>query len=464
MAYTTYTQPDTNAYHSAYRPLIYEVHSTNVSQYKFRYVLRIKIDGTIKAILKQSPNVNNIAVFDIQHIVRDYVEGTYLNQAGSTIIKAGETNNMLIEDNQGDIVRFTVDLGESYSTTATGVPSVTYQDSDNAVVVGLARPNAEEFATQSVGSVNSVDLNSGLIGIPRANTTAPAQGWLTERQLGVSDTSLFTGTQTVYTIDVYEGAPLPIVSLLGDSSNYDFNSDFAKLVVKVKDAGGSTQTVTITCGASTQGGASPSAVNADTECLVYAGLGKTALQAQTSQGSTFTDCFNTATTWEFQLTDGSDAATSGVWRVNEIKANCFSGDSFQVYWRNRWGGIDTLPFKGKAVAEVETSREQYRKVVGNSNTASQTVRFAYDGTEGGLTPFNTSVKRKLTLETDFLLEQESNLIMSLMQSDEVWIYWGTLGRVVSAVCTDRRTPFKTNANDRQFKYTLNFELAKENRA
>lgn len=463
MAFNVLSQPSETQPTSAWHPVVFEVEdTTNTGEAKFRYVCRIKDGSTVLAILKLVPNANDIAVFDISTILRDYITQTRLVAGGQSVVLAGDQSNQLLEVNTGDVKSFLVDLGVSYAADADSAPSITYSDSNNAVrclwqpgnVVGLKAYEDEVQVWAPVGGYKTLPICTG----------GSAIGLLTERYQATSTSTLF-GTADAITIEVLEDAPLPMAALVADNSTYDFESRFGQLQVKVLDGSLATQTATFVPGADGEPGDTYDATNSDDEVLLFFGLGRAQLVQQVDQGVPFNGAIGSASTWQARVYDtNGTTARSLVYIIQQLDDRCFGGSTFQVYWRNRFGGIDTLPMSGKNTQQAEVKRETYQQLQGNVNTASTSVRYGYNQTEGGTTVFRTEMHRKLQLMTKHLREWDSRLIESLVASREVWLYSSELDEVVAATCTDNSVPFKRYATDNQFTYTLNFELAHKQHA
>lgn len=458
MAFNVLSQPTEDELHSVKLPVIFEIEdTTNTGEPKFRYVLRVKDGSTVLAVIKQTPNTNDIGVFDISHILLDYIEQTRVLAEGYTVIEAGNQTNQLLHLNQGDLVSFNIDLGVSYASDADSAPTVTYNDSDN-VVIGMVIPGSAR-GLRDYGEEDRVwNPTSGAVATQPIASVSSAFGWLTERTQTSTNTTLF-GSAKACTVQTLKNAPLPIAFLVGDNTAYDFGSRVGQLQVKVLDGALATQTATFIPGAGSEPGETYDNVNSDDEVLLYAGLGREQLVLQVDQGVNFNGAIGSAEAWEFRFydTDGT-TARSIVYQVEQLDERCMGGDTWQVYWRNRFGGIDCLPMRGKNTQSLEVTRETYRQIQGNTNTASSSTRFDYLATQGGTTVYRSESMRKLELMTTYLQEWDSILVESLVASREVWLYSSDLDGIVAATCDDKSVPFKRTATDGQFSYTLRFTL------
>jgi len=103
--------------------LFYACTSNKTSQYKFRYVWDVYINGVKIYTGKTTPNPNGIGVFDVSNIVDAYVESSIKSTDHSTTFDIQTTEKFSIQstDYQYPQVRsLYVLVGEEYATTPTG--------------------------------------------------------------------------------------------------------------------------------------------------------------------------------------------------------------------------------------------------------------------------------------------------------------------------------------------------------
>ena len=108
--------------------LFYAATSNKTSEYKFRYVWDVYVNGVKVYRGKTTPNPNGIGVFDVSNIVETYLEtnvevegyfsGTYDIQITPYFSKQSTTYN------NPQVVGIYVLVGEEYSTTPTGVATI----------------------------------------------------------------------------------------------------------------------------------------------------------------------------------------------------------------------------------------------------------------------------------------------------------------------------------------------------
>ena len=123
--------------------------SDQTGQYKFKYVVYVKIGTAVQIILKQSKNLNGSAHFNIEKIVKNYFNITHkhantitgsvdydsIHLIPQNTTDVGTASTPDIEDypiskNNKDIITFTFQCYEEYSTTADGSPSLQTPSTD----------------------------------------------------------------------------------------------------------------------------------------------------------------------------------------------------------------------------------------------------------------------------------------------------------------------------------------------
>jgi hypothetical protein len=69
-------------------PMVFAVSSTNIDEFQFQYVLDVRTspDNTLRSRIKQFPNPEGIAIFDVSHICSDYIEYNPNLLTGSAVI------------------------------------------------------------------------------------------------------------------------------------------------------------------------------------------------------------------------------------------------------------------------------------------------------------------------------------------------------------------------------------------
>ena len=153
-----------------------------------------------------------------------------------------------------------------------------------------------------------------------------------------------------------------------------------------------------------------------------------------------------------------------------ININCPSGKGFEpirLTWLNQWGTWDYYTFTMKSSKMISTKGSTYQQLAGSWNEATYRI----DSFKGGKKAFRVNANEKITMNTDFVNESESEWFEELINSPEVYILEGfrdetatpntALNQYVTPVrLTTSSYTKKTIANDRLMQYTFEVEKSK----
>jgi hypothetical protein len=229
----------------------------------------------------------------------------------------------------------------------------------------------------------------------------------------------------------------------------------------------------------TSGGASSSETTSVEESILYFGCGTKNLQSQAtasvidSEGATVGGTRarpNNHTDWAYYRIFGSINDTeagrctkyyyfykygSGA-SVDDRHQSCTRYDNMRLAWVNRLGGWDYMNFRGKSEESVDVTRNEMSGLIGTWDKPT----FEYTNYDGERSILFTEAKRKLTINSDWLNEDEavwleelftSNLI-HLLDDDETILY--------PVILTDKQYTKKTSVNNKvKIQYTLKLEYA-----
>ena len=150
------------------------------------------------------------------------------------------------------------------------------------------------------------------------------------------------------------------------------------------------------------------------------------------------------------------------YRINIICDSSFGYEGIRLTWLNKFGTWDYYTFNQKSIRSLSTSKTQYTQLGGTWNEAT----YQPNGFKGGMKNFRVNATEKITLNTDYLTDLESEWIESLFNSPEVYILTGEtptdnagiINKYVQPV-TLTTTSFtrKTKANDKLIQYTFEVE-------
>jgi len=146
-------------------------------------------------------------------------------------------------------------------------------------------------------------------------------------------------------------------------------------------------------------------------------------------------------------------------------------DPIRLCWLNQWGAWDYYTFTMKSTKMISTKGSTYQQLEGSWNESTYKI----NGFKGGKKAFRVNANEKITMNTDFVNESESEWFEELINSPEVYIlegfqsdlnYTGTLTipamnqYVTPARLTTSSYTKKTVANDKLMQYTFEVEKSK----
>ena len=124
------------------------------------------------------------------------------------------------------------------------------------------------------------------------------------------------------------------------------------------------------------------------------------------------------------------APASKLYTVN-INCPTLKGyEPIRLTWLNQWGAWDYYTFNMKSIKNISTKGSTYQQLEGTWNESS----YKLDGFRGGKKAFRVNATEKITMNTDFVSETESEWFEELINSPEVYILKG-FGETVSVALT-----------------------------
>jgi hypothetical protein len=120
---------------------------------------------------------------------------------------------------------------------------------------------------------------------------------------------------------------------------------------------------------------------------------------------------------------------------------------------NKFGMPQDFYFFLKSVESVNTKSETFKRNIFNYSSSNYDVKSHQTQT------FNKNGRKRLTLNTDYLIEGYNLVIEDIMLSEYVWIISGNIVRPVTVVTSSLTK--KTSLNDKLIQYTLEVEEAND---
>jgi hypothetical protein len=151
-----------------------------------------------------------------------------------------------------------------------------------------------------------------------------------------------------------------------------------------------------------------------------------------------------------------------------INVNCPTLKGYEpirLAWLNQWGAWDYYTFTMKSAKTTSTQGSTYQQIEGTWNESTYQV----NGFKGGKKAFRVNATEKISMNTDFVSESESEWFEDLINSPEVYILDSYQSQAANPALNQYAIPVrlttsnftrKTVANDKLMQYTFEVEKSK----
>ena len=444
----------------------YTVKQTEITDlFYFKFILEIRIDdasGQLLGKIKQRPNgyttgtTNVYSVYDVSDIINTQIENTYADQNDTTKSIHTLGSNVaakIFSLNQNQLRKIYVKAYQEYSAGATISP--TENTSENAtstkyyisasLPLETARTSGTYFQGTAFQSFQTKDVNGRFLSDVQQSTGDVVSSSVYRNYVQWDDS---TNTGDFHTV----------AFLNGES---DFDSTIEQIVVLYYDSDGSQiGTFKLLVNNNTNGGAIPltSGGQADTqpEKLLYFGCGPGNLQAQSVETDARPSNFSNWAYYTIQGLEGSSARTAAYYFIKQ-DASCKGYKIRRLGWLNSLGCWDYFNFKMKSKQSVDVKRDTYGQVLGEYNS----TEYSYNNFDSTRKVRKTDAILKETLNTDWITEQDAELLEKCVMSTDVFIIENVdTDFTVPVLVTNKNIVRKTSANDGiKIKYTINIEYS-----
>ena len=451
------------------------------SYFYHKLIVEVRLDdasGTLIAKIKQRRNGYSVdvagnaarAFFDLRDIANSVLVDTVFDQNDSgqpfrAIHKVGKNTGTkpfsVNGDNTNDktqIQLLHVKGYEEYSLSASASPQE---------YPGTSVTDVEFFTSASLPLMTTRDTDPDYIQSNAFNVfslSSSTKRFLSDLEASATGTIVGSATETnpgeVYRNYVQSLGDYHTVGFLNGAT--DFNSECFKIQVTYYD--GSNQLTqnsflnTDNDSGTDRGGKAPDAVTTDPQRILYFGCGPGNLTFQSVHVTSRPNNANNAgwTHYTIQALDDSDDAASALYYFINQDGSCKGFKIRRLAFRNSLGCYDYFNFKMKSTSTIEVTRDNYNSMLGTFNKS----RWRYNNTQRGKTTRQTTAILKETLQTDWISEQDANLLEKLVYSTDVYILENLdTDFTEGVVITDSSFVKKTVANDKLIQYTINIEYA-----
>ena len=397
---------------------------------------------------KTTPNNAGVGMFDFRPIIESFVKADNLAREGSaykTVVNTSDSNipMHLIDKYSGNlsIMRY---LAIKFTTE--------YIDTAGELVVDGTQDNSDIFKVfngylkyTDVLSLNGINFGYNLLNFGFSN--------LSDRQfLSNAPTIQYANINDYGTVGLLMTNPyFPGLGAAGtEGIEFTYYND--------SDVQIGTEVVTHR---ELSGGFRYPEANIQAQIL-YAGIFPGNLQ---NWSSIFQGILSTISYYTFQVIGHTGTVMSIKYRLNINCPNTKGFESIRLTWLNQWGAWDYYTFTMKSTKMISTKGSTYQQLEGSWNESSYRI----DSFKGGKKAFRVNATEKITMNTDFVNETESEWFQELINSPEVYILEGYQSEPSSSALNQYVTPVrlttssftkKTIANDRLMQYTFEVEKSK----
>lgn len=451
-----------------WNPIVpYTAHQDDVSGlFYFKFILEIRLDnstGTLLGKLKQRRNGNTTdistdkatAIFDVRDIANSQLYDTNADQnvpRASIHTLGANLATHPFSINNSQVITLYVKVYQEYSNDAGSSPAVnsSENDADTRRYIAASLPlersrGTSDFQSNKFSAFKLDDNQARVLSDVQQSRASFPSGNLYRNYVQETD---------YHTIGFLNGYK--------DGTTDEFNSKMRYVWIRYYDSNGSQiGSPQDLSNKNSAGGCKPAQTDGelsdDTERLLYVGVGPANLQAQSENTSARPSEFSG---WAYYKVYGQDAATNVVsdsYYFIKQDASCKGFKVRRLAWRNSLGCFDYFNFKMKSTQKIDVTRNEYQTVLGNFNDST----YSYDNFERGKRVRSVSAVIKETINTDFICEEDAQLLEGLIMSTNVQIVENAdTTYTVPVIITDKSIERKTVANDGvKIQYTFNIEYA-----
>ena len=475
-------------------PITVRIDEDLSSYFKVKYILRIYKNSVsasnLLSTLKQRTNnnsstTNQIAIFDIRGIVNTQLQFTNRdsNATSYEVHTIGKNiTSKLFSKNNGTIKTIVVVATWEFSTSASNPP--VEQTGDTTTMTMYFSPatfRLFQVVNEDINPLNKYFIDNPAISLVLSNLHNEQEIREKVRQTGAMISGFIN----------YVSARL-CYHTIGFLNKSGWGSDGQYIALKYFDKTGSQTGSTYTIkNDTTQGGTLPASAASDDAYMIFAGVGTKNLTHY--NGACFKDNVALAnfdgqpqniTDWAFytiQLVNSSDGTGDKSFKYFFVKdnslsehtdinnntyiVNCQQQPVIRLGWINQLGAWDYYNFRGGFVETLKSERMDYTTIIGASELNDGDV-YTFDTWSRGKSVLKTNTTATARIESQFMSEQQAQLLEPLFSSPSVMIIDNGLitttfeGASQPVVITNKSFERKTKSKNRiEIKYTFEIEYA-----
>lgn len=400
MAITIQREPQ--RFTPAFNPVVYVADSTNNAQPNFFYLFDIYVNNSVSFIARLSVPahpVHGTAMADIQREVAAYVKYSVPAIAGA-FTAHGES-----------IAEVYVEVGERYDVAGVSTDFPALNTSATSYVYNAAIKPSEFLNYTHTNYLPQISAAKFLSDTPMISTVSDQQfGWL----YFLNDSASPVDRARFAEIKTYNasGALIATFRLI---NNFSTVSTYDDRLQSVSFAPGSLNNIP------------PSEVVVGAQPIITAQVAKYTIQLMRT-----------------------DLQYSSELRTFVINRNCNPFGQAEIYWLNRFGGINSYTFKARVDVPVTVEGQVYERNI----SRLESTGYVFNPSFPGQVQYSTMIQERLVVNTGYLWENESAWIADLIKSPYIYIL--DSDGVVPLVCNTRSITPATRLKNGKCMYTFEF--------
>ena len=402
---------------------------------------------------KTTPNNAGVGIFDFSNIIENYVSADNLAAIGSLY-----KGNAITEDN-----KVPLHLTDKYSLNENIFRFLQIKFS-----VEYLQNNAVSLATGTEVVSDMYKIFNGYVKNDDILTTNGIDFGFDLEDFKVGSTSKKFLTNS----------PTQLYANIDDYGTFAFLQSSATLANKVNDllftyyssSGSALGTDVVT--KNTANGAFPVSAfffftNSD-RFILYAGVYPANLRNDST--STFSSLVTAGTIQGgYYTVVARDSTPTNMTQTYTINLNCPSEkqyESVRLCWLNQWGAWDYYTFVLKSTKTINTSSTTYNQLHGTWNES----KYRSYSHRGGKKTFRVNATESMTINTDYISEDDNTILEELINSPEIYMLKGYKDitetdslkneYVTPVTLTTSSHTRKTVANDKLIQYSFNIQFTK----
>ena len=160
--------------------------------------------------------------------------------------------------------------------------------------------------------------------------------------------------------------------------------------------------------------------------------------------------------WDIFFTDSSDNSVISEVRRYQISDECSSYEPVLVGWINRLGSLDYYTFTQNSKTTLNVNRNEWKKELG--------IGVEYQPVDRGRSIISQKITRNLTLNSNWITEEEYSWLNELVTSPSVWFFGlDAEGNTIPypAIIIDTSYEFKKKLTEQIFNMTITLQASND---